>query len=206
MELKQIELEIRKAKPTDNLAEITELLYKTDSYIYPYWFGSLEKAREEFPKLILQENFFYNINNLTVSINKETNQIIGVICSLDKETNLEYDYDTLEKYNERYQFTIQNYVKALIKEIKEVKYVYISNVCVHEAYRGQNIGQRMLRQVIDDYKKKNYKKIALDVLKDNPRAIKLYQNLGFIQSSEVFKGFNDPDKEKPDVISMNQSL
>ena len=38
----QIEMEFRKANEDDNLEEIAELLYLTDQYIYPYWFGSLE--------------------------------------------------------------------------------------------------------------------------------------------------------------------
>ena len=34
-------------------------------------------------------------------------------------------------------------------------------------------------------KKEEYKKILLDVLADNPSAIKLYENLGFIKTSDA---------------------
>ena len=37
-------------------------------------------------------------------------------------------------------------------------------------------------------------------------AIKLYQNLGFQQSSEIFDGFNNPVLEKPKVFSMKNDL
>ena len=56
--------------------------------------------------------------------------------------------------------------------------------------------------VIDVYRKKYFKEIILDVLAHNTGAIKLYQNLGFEQFTEIFAGFNNPEREKPDVFSM----
>ena len=53
---------------------------------------------------------------------------------------------------------------------------------------------------------KLYKEVVLDVLANNPGAIKLYQNLGFEQFTEIFKGFNNPSMEKPKVFSMKTKL
>ena len=63
-----------------------------------------------------------------------------------------------------------------------------------------NIGNYMIKTIIDIYKDKFFKKIVLDVLADNPGAIKLYKNLGFEQSTKIFKGFNNPSLDKPDVF------
>lgn len=55
----------------------------------------------------------------------------------------------------------------------------------------------MIKTIINIYKEKLFKEIVLDVVAANPGAIKLYQNLGFEQFTEIFAGFNDPDKKKP---------
>ena len=58
----------RKATEKDNLKKIAELLYYTDPYIYPYWFENLDKCRIELPPLLIQEKFFFNVNNLYIAL------------------------------------------------------------------------------------------------------------------------------------------
>jgi len=41
-------LKIRRATIYDNLQEIAELIYRTDEYIYPYWFETLENCKIRF--------------------------------------------------------------------------------------------------------------------------------------------------------------
>ena len=120
--------------------------------------------------------------------------------------DLDYDYSKLKAKNERYCFTVVNYIEGLIKEVRESDFAYISNVCVDEKYRGMHIGNILLNYVIEVYKERLYKEIVLDVLADNPGAIKLYQNLGFEQFTEIFSGFNNPKFDKPDVFSMKTEL
>lgn len=195
---------VRRAKKDDDFKKIAELLYKTDSYIYPYWFGSLKNCMNELPSLMLEAKFFFYYKHLFVAI--KNNVIVGVVCIVDKGTDLSYDYSKLKAYNERYCFTIVNYIEGLIKEVQGADFAYISNVCVDENYRGMHIGNYMVSNIIDVYKDNMFQKIVLDVLADNPGAIKLYQNLGFEQFTEVFKGFNNPSKDKPNVFSMQAEL
>ena len=202
----QDNLIIRKPTKDDNLEKISELLYNTDKYIYPYWFESLENCKEELTPLLLEDKFFFNINNLFIAINKENNDIIGVICIVNKNVDLDYDYSNLKAKNERYCFTIVNYIEGLIKEVKESEFAYISNVCVDKKYRGMHIGNIMLNYVIEIYKERLYKEIVLDVLANNPSAIKLYRNLGFEQFTEMFSGFNNPKYDKPEVFSMKKEI
>ena len=201
-----ISVEFRKASVNDNLEEIAELLYRTDQYIYPYWFETLEKCKKELSKLMLEDKFFFNINNLYVMVDNTNKKVIGVVCIVDKRVDLSYNYEELEKVNDRYNFTINNYVKGLIDEVSRSDFVYISNVCVHPNYRGMHIGSIMMKNIIEIYKKQYFKEIVLDVLADNPGAVKLYQNMGFEQFSDIFEGFNDPMLEKPDVFSMKLKL
>ena len=201
-----LDIKIRKATINDNLKEIAELIYCTDDYIYPYWFESLENCLKELPQLLVEDNFFFNINNLYLAIDDLNDRICGVICVVDKNICLEYDYDKLRKYNERYRFTVDNYIMGLIEEVKKSEFAYISNVCVHKDYRGKHVGKKLVGNIIELYAEKCFKEIVLDVLADNPGAIRLYENLGFKQFTEVFKGFNNPNKEKPDVFSMKVEI
>ena len=198
-------MEFRKARESDNLEKIAELLYYTDDYIYPYWFKSLENCRKELTPLLTQDKFFYNINNIYVAVND--NVILGIICVTDKKTDLSYDYSELIKVNKRYEFTINNYLMGLIKEVSESEFAYISNVCVDPNYRDLHVGTFLLDNLIKEYKKKKFNEIALDVLADNPRAIHLYEKMGFEKSSDIFEGFNSPQGMKRDVFTMkNNSL
>lgn len=196
----------RKAQTSDDLVEIAELLYLTDQYIYPYWFNGLDNCKKELPKLLLEDGFFFNTNNLFVAIDSDNNKIVGVICAVDKSVDLNYDYTELKNYNERYKFTIENYIMGLIDEVQNADFAYISNVCVHPDYRGQHIGTKMLGYVIDYYKERYFNEVVLDVLADNSKAIKTYQNMGFSQFTDVFKGFNNPALERPNVFSMKAKL
>lgn len=201
-----LSLEFRKAMTSDNLEEIAELLYYTDPYIYPYWFGCLENCKKELSSLLLEDKFFFNINNLYVMKDTTNNKIVGVIYVVDKDVDLSYDYSELEKKNERYNYTINNYVKGLIEEVRGSAFVYISNVCVHSSYRGMHIGSLMMKQLMEIYKQKYFNEIVLDVLADNPGAIRLYQNMGFERVGNVFSGFNNPEKGQPEVFTMRADL
>ena len=197
---------VRKPTKDDNLEKISELLYKTDPYIYPYWFETLDNCLRQLTPLLLEDKFFFNINNLYVALNVDTNEIVGVICITDKSVNLDYDYSKLKIVNDRYRFTVENYIEALVKEVKESSFAYISNVCVDEKYRGRHIGNFMISKIIDIYKDKLFREIVLDVLEDNPGAIGLYEKLGFEKFSDIFEGFNAPNSDKPNVFSMKKNI
>lgn len=197
-------IEFRKAMASDDLEKIAELLYYTDDYIYPYWFGSVENCRKELTPLLTQDKFFFNINNIYVAV--RDNNILGIVCITDKNTDLDYDYEELRKVNERYAFTIDNYIKGLIEEVKNANFAYISNVCVDPDSRGLHIGTFLIDSLIKEYKAKMFNEIVLDVLADNPGAIHLYEKMGFTKSSDIFPGFNDPEKSKPDVFTMKNII
>lgn len=176
---------VRKVTLEDDFERIAELIYETDDYIYPYWFSDdREECKQVLSKLMKEEGFFFNFKSLYIAIDKKTNEIIGLTCFVTPETNLDYDYEPLCQKNERYKFIIEEYIYALINEIKEYQAPYVSNVAVYHNQRGRRIGSIMLKAVISE-KKKVYKKILLDVLADNPSAIKLYENLGFRKTSDA---------------------
>lgn len=196
----KLNLIIRKATLEDDLQRITELLYKTDPYIFPYWFETSEKCKEELPKLLQLDKFIFNINNLHIAIDESNNQIIGVVCIVDKNTELDFDYSELKKKNDRYKFTIENYIQLLIEEAAKAEYVYISNICVHEEYYGKHIGNRMLKKIIDYYRENLTNTIVLDAIEKNKNAVKLYENLGFFQTEDLYQEFSIPNPQENDIF------
>lgn len=56
-------------------------------------------------------------------------------------------------------------------------------VCVTEKSRGQGFGKIMMDKLLKYCKNNNIKKIKLSVYKQNINAIKLYENLGFINTN-----------------------
>ena len=167
-------IQYRRAKATDNFEQISGLIYDTDIYIYPFWFGDKETAVKELSKHLGEDGFFFNYQNMFVGVD-ENNNIVSFINVVDKNTNFEYDYTEMENFSPNAKYTIEHYIKGLIEEVKGFEYAYISNVCVDEKLRGQGVGKGMLDYVINNIEKAKIKQIALDVLKYNPNALSLYE-------------------------------
>lgn len=200
---------IRKANENDNLERISELIYNVDPYIYPYWFENLENCKKVLPKLILEDNFIFNIETIYIAINSDNDEIIGLSSIVDKYTSLEYDYEKLSSNNSNVKYTIEKYIKPMIENIKTKNIATITNMCVKKEYRNMHIGYKLLKTVIEEYINNNdndIEYIEFDVLAHNPSAIKLYQNLGFKQISDIEEGFNGSNMKKPEVILMSLKI
>ncbi|MBK5210086.1 MAG: GNAT family N-acetyltransferase [Flavobacteriaceae bacterium] len=63
----------------------------------------------------------------------------------------------------------------------------IENVVVREYFRGKGIGQKMFEWAIERAKERNAHLLQLTSDKQRPRAIKFYEDLGFIASHEGMK-------------------
>lgn len=64
------------------------------------------------------------------------------------------------------------------------KYCYIMDVIVTENSRGKGFGTALMNSAKDWAKEQNCSFINLDVLVNNPGAIKLYEKLGFIPKAQ----------------------
>lgn len=194
-------IEFRRANAFDNLEEIAELIYYTDPYIYSFWFqNNVEEAKNTLKSLIKEEGFVFNYDNLYIAYDKTTGHIIGVICALDNSINFDYNYENLEKVNHNYSFTINRYIKPVIEEVKHNDFLYISNVCIKDVYRGKKIGSHLLGYFISQMEKKGFNEFALDCLLHNLRAKNLYHSFGFKEMKEIV-GFDGTDTSKVEIVS-----
>ena len=197
------EIEFRRASLSDNLDDISMLIYKTDPYIYPFWFeNDIQKAIDYLPKLMTTANTLFSVDNLYIACEKETQHIVGVLCAIDKSLNLNYDYSEDKKINHNYEFTIDNYIIPIQKELESFddRTMYISNICVNENIRGKGVGSRLLGYFISQMEQQGYDKFNLDCLLHNLRAKNLYHSMGFKEMKEML-GFDGTDHSNVEVVS-----
>ena len=64
------------------------------------------------------------------------------------------------------------------------KYCYVMDVIVTEAHRNKGFGAALMNSAKDWAKEQNCSFINIDVLVNNPEAIKLYEKLGFIPKAQ----------------------
>lgn len=197
------EIEFRRASVNDNIEDIATLIYKTDPYIYPFWFNNnINDAIAYLKKIILKPNNLFNIDNIYVAYDRNSNHILGILCAIDKSLTFDNDYTEDIKVNHNYDFTLNNYVIPIEKEVKEFdnQTIYISNVCVNEELRGKGIGSKLLGYFISQMEKQGFDKFELDCLLHNLRAKNLYHSLGFKEMKEIV-GFDGTNHSNVEVVS-----
>ena len=74
--------------------------------------------------------------------------------------------------------------------LTDVKTLYIDDLCVDEAYRGQHVGRALYEHVVEYAKENGFYNITLNVWSCNPGAQKFYEAMGL----------------KPQKIGMEQIL
>ncbi len=64
----------------------------------------------------------------------------------------------------------------------------LDGIAVAEAARGQGIGQALLEAVVAEAARQGLREVRLDVIDENPRAMALYERLGFRATGRVRTG------------------
>ena len=62
---------------------------------------------------------------------------------------------------------------------------YITLIAVHEDFRRQGFGRKLIRECFDDMMKSEMRRVRLEVRKDNTAAIEFYKSEGFRLESEA---------------------
>lgn len=193
----------RRANLDDDLNKIAELIYKTDPYIYPFWFNNdIEEAKKYLVSLMKKDGNLFNINNFYIAFDTTYKKIVGIICAVDKSVDLDYKFRDDMKINERYDFTIKNYILEIQDIAKSSKkdLLYISNVCVIDDHRGKRIGSHLIGFFISHMEHAGYNEFELDCLLHNLRAKNLYHSMGFKEMKEVV-GFDGTDHSTVEVVN-----
>ncbi len=64
--------------------------------------------------------------------------------------------------------------------LTDIKTLYVDDICVDEAHRGQHIGTMLYNHVREYAKANGFYNITLNVWSCNPGAVRFYESLGFV--------------------------
>ena len=194
--------QFRRANKMDNLFDIAELIYKTDPYIYPFWFNKdILEAKNYLSSLLLKDNKLFSIDNFYIAYDKSNNHVVGIICAVDKSVIFSHDYEFDKQINSRYKFTIENYVDEIEKEVEDFddKTMYICNICITESFRGMKLGSYLLGYFLEQMEKEGYNVFILDCLLHDLRAKNMFHSMGFKEMKEKC-GFDGVNNSKTSVV------
>jgi ribosomal protein S18 acetylase RimI-like enzyme len=77
--------------------------------------------------------------------------------------------------------------------------IFLGGIQIHPAYQGNGIGTHLITELIEESLSTG-KPLQLDVDRDNVRARRLYERLGFVRHAESEQDFHlafDPDRAGP---------
>jgi ribosomal-protein-alanine N-acetyltransferase len=82
---------------------------------------------------------------------------------------------------------------------------HILNLCVSEDLRGRGVGRQMLMLLLERARQAGMEAVFLEVRPSNPRAIALYQSVGFVQVG-LRKGYYQAEGGREDALVFRLDL
>ncbi len=158
---------------------VIDLIIKTDNYIYPPMVSIDEcEGIAFFQHCFEDEKSLFGRNNIIVA--EIDHEIAGIVIAFAWENHMRLcDQNSIAKNANaaNISFCDTHYFKPLLEEYSlKPDVIYISNVCVHEKFRNQGVGNALLRYLLEQNGNIDFE---LDVLCDNSAAIHLYSKFGF---------------------------
>jgi ribosomal protein S18 acetylase RimI-like enzyme len=163
---------IRRARANDSGAIATCILLAMEDIVYKFiGEATPAKAREFMEHLVGLDDSQYSWKNCWVA--EEDSKVIGAILLFDGASLTELRQPVIEYLKREFgrDFTPED-------ETQAGEY-YIDSLGVHPDQQGKGIGTKLLQFVIDEHVNKNGQTLGLLVDESNPKAKRLYVNLGF---------------------------
>ena len=186
---------IQQLSPNDNFAQIADTLYLIDQYIFPDLFGDPDQAKI-FAKPLFSDdpNALFSYSKTLVAKNSDGYAVrIAVYrdenCSpWDTETVKQRFEATGVELSKNFERASEKYMRKITDAKLPQGAVEIEFVGVHDDYRVQGIGSKLIHTIIDDPK---YTEAHLDVLDSHPIAHQVYVKLGFQPVGAKFPNYPD---------------
>lgn len=193
----------RSARPDDNLTDIAKIIYATDPYIFPFWFGCEDDAILPLHSLIHTTGTIFSLDSLYVAWEIWSRKILGVIVAISSRSDLFYDYGPLKQTNDHYRFAIERYVEPSVRSVQKSTpdTMTILDCCIAPDFRGQGLGKRLLGEFMTAAESHGFRRFELDCLAGNQPALALYHGLGF-QDVKPGIGFDGTDHSQVAIMSL----
>ena len=182
-----MDIQVRKLQEGDNLSQVSRLIYETDNYIFPYFFGeSATSAKEILPHMI-ERDTIYNKGNIYVATTSDQIVAIAVVAPSPISINVSAFVEAFDDAGAMIDDAFQSVMKEYFLPMEtHPKGYYIANLCVDEAYRGKGFAGALIDSIVEFVG--NEGDIYLDCLADNNIALAVYEGHGF-ETLFSFDGF-----------------
>lgn len=138
----------------------------------------VNRIKEWLYQAMKDPNYRYGINNMIVVANND--QILGVISNYHSKLENQID----NAFNNIADINGKKY--RLFVDLETVgEEWYLDTIVVHSNYRGRGIARKLIQAAINKSFQNNCILVGLNVDKNNPKAKKLYEKLGFSTVTEV---------------------
>lgn len=187
----------------DNLVRISELIYDTDSYIYPCMFRSKDDALRILPKVFQQkDDQMFRLSNSYIAECQDV--IVGLI--LWRKGPLNWSVKPLHEQAIPAGICLSPHLPIVqaqyFESYKDIPadVINLINVCVDQEFRGRGVGRHLLESFISKHRDE---KMELYVLADNHAAKRVYGLNGF-KTIGTIQGFSLDNRDLP-CLQMERS-
>jgi ribosomal protein S18 acetylase RimI-like enzyme len=166
-----------------DLNDAASLIYETDARTFNFYFKTKENATKKIKKLVIAGKNNLGHENIYVVTKEGEKQIFGLLMAStgDKE-DIKRDFWTYFKTLNPYdalKFVLFDIVDSMILADLDDHDFYLGAVAVNEDCRGKGVGTFILKESLEIARKKNCKRVVLDVDLKNDGALRLYERFGF---------------------------
>ena len=151
-----------------DVCHVARLVYDVDYRTFDMFFKSDRQAIKAISKYLAKKE----LNDYYKVILDDDNKIIGYISI--------YIHDTEHKF---YLKSLRLYLVDILDHFVLCDIMpgdlYLAEIAIDESQRGKGLGRKVMQDIIDYAKSKNYNRIILDADFRNTGAKKLYESLGF---------------------------
>ena len=164
---------VRRVRNTDDLLRIASCVYLTDPFIYPAAFGAdAHQAAYAISKLMGYEGGLFHPDNFAVAFHEE--EVCGIL--LYNKDGAVWDGSRCADLVQGIVPSIENFAYVLEtyfsveSAIPPEGHIELVACCVMPEFRNMGVGKHLLDWLVKEYPEYT---LTLDVLADNPAAIRL---------------------------------
>ncbi len=151
-----------------DVRHVARLVYDVDYRTFDLFFKSDRQAIDAISKYLAKKemNDYYKV------ILDDNNDIVGYISIYLHDDNHKFYLKSLRLY---LVDILDHFVLCDIKQGD----LYLAEIAIDESQRGKGLGRKVMQDVLNYAKSKNYNRVILDADFRNKGAKKLYESLGF---------------------------
>lgn len=166
-----------------NSLKVAELMFNVDLRTYKHFFKTKKQAIDA---INLKIQRFYDSPSdykIYLALDKSSSKIMAMVhFSKGRNSNLLYDTIILFKnlnIKLAFYFSLVEFIDNKTLAVCNSNDLYLAEIAVAEGYRGQGLATKLINMLISKAKDEGYQRVILDVDFKNPKALKLYQKIGF---------------------------